>query len=49
MTLVPDTSGPGWLVAESTRLSRVLPDGTSATVAVLPALEGELELRALDG
>ncbi|RRD07125.1 hypothetical protein EII34_01170 [Arachnia propionica] len=47
-SLAPDTSGPGWLVAESTRLSRVLPDGSSVVVAPLPDLAGELELRALD-
>ena len=48
MSLTPDTTTPGWLVAESTRLSRVLPDGTPVTVATLPELEGELELHALD-
>lgn len=47
MTLAPEPTGPGWLVAESTRLSRVLPDGAASVVAPLPELEGELELRAL--
>ncbi|MDO5066249.1 MAG: hypothetical protein Q4D96_03075 [Propionibacteriaceae bacterium] len=48
MTLTPNPSGPGWLVAERTRLSRVLPDGSSDVITELPGLAGELELRALE-
>lgn len=48
MTFTPEPTGTGWLVAGSTRLSRVLPDGAVSVVAPLPELEGELELRALD-